>query len=141
MSWKNCRASIQSIVENLTPATTPRGRKGFRHVGEKDIEESTRDREFSVEVTSGPHRTGDCATVTPRYLTSCEIAVRYLKTNSVANDEDRITEDAEQIIGAILIKSNHHANFQALADMPDTTIEKDDERNYFLRIGFTVHHL
>ena len=140
------RAGIVSAIEALTPTTATRGEPTFTHVAGELPEESATDRRFVVRLTAPPTQVGEVLNGTDwRWLTSCEVAVNYVRGRLVEEDEDRIAEDAQQIQQTLLAKGNHHANFEGIVPSGDgyatTDLEDSDERNYLLHVGLTIHHL
>jgi hypothetical protein len=82
----------------------------FSHVSDEDLDETSVDRAFLIDVVSGPSHIAQAVTLTPRWLVSLEVQIRYIKTRYYDYDLSRISTEVQTLTLRLLDSSLHHSS-------------------------------
>ena len=147
MSWANCRASMETAIEALTPTTTTVGGARFVSVDHEQIEDRDGDdRAFAIFMDAPPAQVAHALEGADGwYRTQYTVAITYSQTTDRATDEARIAEDVAQIETALLTLGNHHANAygpEAVGDTWFTTgLEVSQDSGFFVTLSGVLLHV
>jgi hypothetical protein len=110
MSWANVRGSLVDAIEALTPTTTTIGERQYTYLGRRDIERSSHDRCFTLELAAPPQAVVEALDTDQVWQTRWRLSIYYDECATLEQEDDRIAEDVMQVSAALLNLGNYHAD-------------------------------